>query len=110
MIRMFRVSVPSSALALIISETILVFSCYILAGYVTLDLEGFRNGFQTVLHLRPDGIELTPPPDLVFAMPQDARGKLYPLLAQFLGLDLDARLRQRAAGKGDGEILEWFPS
>src|SRR5258708_1950386 len=38
MIRLFRVSMPSSAIALIISETILVFSCYILAGYVTLDL------------------------------------------------------------------------
>jgi len=38
MIRLFRVSIPSSALALVISETILVFSCYILAGYVTLDL------------------------------------------------------------------------
>src|ERR1700693_2460694 len=38
MIRLLRVSVPSSALALIISESILVFSCYILAGYTTLDL------------------------------------------------------------------------
>src|ERR1700730_8231941 len=38
MIRLFRVSIPSSALALIISETILVFSCYILAGYATLDI------------------------------------------------------------------------
>jgi len=38
MIRLFRVSMPSSAIALIISETLLVFSCYILAGYVTLDL------------------------------------------------------------------------
>ena len=28
---------PSSAIALIISESILIFSCYILAGYVTLD-------------------------------------------------------------------------
>src|SRR6185437_4556970 len=38
MIRLFRVSMPSSALALIISETILVFSCYLVAGYATLDL------------------------------------------------------------------------
>ena len=38
MIRLFRVSIPSSALALIISETILILSCYLLAGYATLEL------------------------------------------------------------------------
>lgn len=35
-----------------------------------------------VLHVRPDGIELTPPPELVFALPEDAREKLYRVIAQ----------------------------
>src|SRR6266446_5592001 len=38
MIRLFKVSVPSSAVALILSETILVFSCYILAAYWIQDI------------------------------------------------------------------------
>ena len=38
MIRLFRVSVPSSVVALVVSETILIFSCYALAAYWTLDL------------------------------------------------------------------------
>ena len=38
MIRLFRVSIPSSALALVLSETILVFSCYLVAAYLTLDI------------------------------------------------------------------------
>lgn len=38
MIRLFRVSIPSSALALLLSETILIFTCYIVAAYLTLDI------------------------------------------------------------------------
>lgn len=37
MIRLFRVSIPSSVLALVLSETILIFSCYLLAAYWTLE-------------------------------------------------------------------------
>jgi sugar transferase (PEP-CTERM system associated) len=37
MIRLFRVSIPSSVLALVLSESILIFSCYLLAAYNTLD-------------------------------------------------------------------------
>ena len=36
-----------------------------------------------VLHVRPTGIELTPPPDLVISLPDDVRGALYPIIAQF---------------------------
>ena len=36
-----------------------------------------------VLHIRPDGIELTPTPDLVLSTPDDLRDRLYPILAQF---------------------------
>jgi sugar transferase (PEP-CTERM system associated) len=36
-IRLFKVSIPSSAIALIVSETILIFSCYILATYWVQD-------------------------------------------------------------------------
>ena len=35
-----------------------------------------------VLRVRPDGVELTPPPDLVFSLPADAREKFYPILTQ----------------------------
>jgi len=38
MIRLFRVSIPSSALALLLSETVLVLACYIVAAYATLDI------------------------------------------------------------------------
>jgi exopolysaccharide biosynthesis polyprenyl glycosylphosphotransferase len=37
MIRLFRVSVPSSVVALVLSEMILIFSCYVLAAYWTLE-------------------------------------------------------------------------
>jgi sugar transferase (PEP-CTERM system associated) len=36
-IRLFKISVPGSVLALIISEVVLLFSCYLVAAYVTLD-------------------------------------------------------------------------
>src|SRR5258705_5345407 len=48
MIRLFRVSVPSSVVALVVSETILIFSCYALAAYWTLD-------FSTDIFLIDDG-------------------------------------------------------
>jgi sugar transferase (PEP-CTERM system associated) len=38
MIRLFRVSIPSSSVALVLSETILILSCYLLAAYATLDV------------------------------------------------------------------------
>jgi len=38
MIRLFKVSIPSSAVALLVSETILIFSCYALAAYLVLDV------------------------------------------------------------------------
>src|SRR5689334_6411447 len=37
MIRLFRVFVPTSVIALILSETILIFSCFILASYIVLE-------------------------------------------------------------------------
>lgn len=37
MIRLFKVSVPGSVLVLLFSETILLFSCYVIAAYWTLD-------------------------------------------------------------------------
>jgi len=40
--------------------------------------------------------------EYIYNSPTDKR------LAQFLGLDLDALLRELATGKGDGEILEWI--
>jgi len=36
-IRLFKVSIPSAIVALIVSEAILIFSCYLLAVYVTVD-------------------------------------------------------------------------
>jgi len=36
-----------------------------------------------VLHVRADGIDLTPSPDLVISLPADARAAIYQLLAQF---------------------------
>jgi sugar transferase (PEP-CTERM system associated) len=48
MIRLFRVSVPSSVVALVLSEIILIFSCYVLAAYWTLD-------FSTDIFLLDDG-------------------------------------------------------
>jgi sugar transferase (PEP-CTERM system associated) len=38
MIRLFRISIPSSAIALVVSETVLVLSCYVLAAYASLDI------------------------------------------------------------------------
>jgi len=35
-----------------------------------------------VLHVQPDGIDLTPAPDMVFSLPDDARAKIYDILAQ----------------------------
>jgi len=35
-----------------------------------------------VFHVTADGVQLTPPPDLVFALPADARAKFYQILAQ----------------------------
>ncbi len=37
MIRLFRVSIPSSVIALILSEAALVFTCYVAAAYIVLD-------------------------------------------------------------------------
>jgi hypothetical protein len=42
--------------------------------------------------------------EYVYNSPTDQR------LVQFLGLDSKALLKQLAAGKGDGEILEWIQS
>src|ERR1700730_12762909 len=39
MVRLFRVFVPTSVLALLISETILIFSCYVVASFFTLSLD-----------------------------------------------------------------------
>jgi hypothetical protein len=36
----------------------------------------------SVFHALPNGIELTPSPDLIFALPEDARGKIYQVLAK----------------------------
>ena len=38
MIRLFKVSIPSSVVALVLSEAILVFSCYVLTAYLTIDV------------------------------------------------------------------------
>jgi sugar transferase (PEP-CTERM system associated) len=38
MIRLFRVSIPSSSLALVLSEAVVILTCYILAAYATLDI------------------------------------------------------------------------
>jgi|SRR5579863_5447766 len=38
MIRLFKVSIPSNVVALVVSEIVLVFSCYLLAAYLTLDI------------------------------------------------------------------------
>jgi len=40
-----------------------------------------------VLHIQPGGIDLTPSPDLVFSLPQDARGKIYQILVQSIFAD-----------------------
>ncbi len=37
MIRLFRVFVPTSVIALLISEVVLIFSCFIIASYIVLD-------------------------------------------------------------------------
>src|SRR5579885_3449983 len=39
MIRLFRVFVPTSVVTLLISEVILIFSCYVLACFFTLDMD-----------------------------------------------------------------------
>jgi hypothetical protein len=36
-----------------------------------------------VMHVQPDGIDLTPSPDFVISMPDDARNKLVTILAEF---------------------------
>lgn len=38
MIRLFRLSIPSSAVALVLSEAVLLLSCYVVAAYLTLDI------------------------------------------------------------------------
>jgi exopolysaccharide biosynthesis polyprenyl glycosylphosphotransferase len=38
MIRLFKVSIPSNVIALVVSEIVLVFSCYVLAAYLTIDV------------------------------------------------------------------------
>jgi sugar transferase (PEP-CTERM system associated) len=38
MIRIFKVSIPNSVVALVLSEAILIFSCYVLAAYWVLDV------------------------------------------------------------------------
>ncbi len=38
MIRLFKVSIPSNVIALVVSEIVLVFSCYLLAAYLTFDV------------------------------------------------------------------------
>jgi exopolysaccharide biosynthesis polyprenyl glycosylphosphotransferase len=38
MIRLFKVSIPSNVVALVVSEIVLVFSCYVLAAYLTFDV------------------------------------------------------------------------
>src|SRR5205809_1001366 len=38
MIRLFKVSIPSSVIALVFSEAVLIFSCYVLATYWALDI------------------------------------------------------------------------
>src|SRR5580704_16387430 len=38
MIRLFKVSIPSNVIALVVSEIVLVFSCYLLAAYLTFDI------------------------------------------------------------------------
>src|SRR5262245_60204923 len=39
MIRLFRVFVPTSVVALLISEVVLIFSCFIIASYLVLDTD-----------------------------------------------------------------------
>jgi len=67
---------------------------WFLAGYTADRFVSFLQGTSMtpeqqqqflapgVMQIRPDGIELTPSPDLVFALPEDARGKIYQSLAQ----------------------------
>jgi len=38
MIRLFRVSIPSSAVVLVISDAVLLFSCYLFAAWLTIDV------------------------------------------------------------------------
>jgi exopolysaccharide biosynthesis polyprenyl glycosylphosphotransferase len=38
MIRLFKVSIPSNVIALVVSEIVLVFFCYVLAAYLTFDI------------------------------------------------------------------------
>src|SRR6266850_848048 len=39
MIRLFRVFVPTSVVALLVSEIILTFTCYVIAAFIVLDVE-----------------------------------------------------------------------
>jgi exopolysaccharide biosynthesis polyprenyl glycosylphosphotransferase len=38
MVRLFKVSIPGNVVALVVSEIVLVFSCYLLAAYLTIDV------------------------------------------------------------------------
>ena len=38
MIRLFRVSIPSSVVVLVISDAVLLFSCYLLAAWLAIDV------------------------------------------------------------------------
>ncbi len=38
MIRLFRVSIPGNIIALVLSEAVLIFTCYVLATYWVLDV------------------------------------------------------------------------
>ena len=37
-----------------------------------------------VLHSEAEGVDVTPPPEMVFSLPYDARGKIYEILARFI--------------------------
>src|SRR6204780_3669964 len=38
MIRLFKVSIPGNVIALVVSEIVLVFSCYVFAAYLTIEV------------------------------------------------------------------------
>jgi len=46
MIRLFKVSIPSSAVVLVISEAVLLFSCYLFAAWLTIDIPLVRFLFE----------------------------------------------------------------
>ena len=45
MIRLFRVFVPTSVIALILSETVLIFSCFLISSYAVLDTDSEEVAF-----------------------------------------------------------------